>query len=220
VVQTKITKGFTLLELLVVISLLGIFSAIAYPNITGWVIDREVRKEVYGLLSYIEEAKSEVINNKYPIVQFRWVSSANSWATADIYYMEHATFFNQCKKSGSANTCKTSKSCGSPSSQNGWLSKTTYTNTNIRHSPNTALCITKDGSISADINDETEASTGRKVERLVICSSRNTTDQKGATPCTLSNNGEYRYKLTWDRFVNIKIYKYNKSNDTWVLQDG
>ena len=131
--------------------------------------------------------------------------------------MEHRTFRTQCKKSGSSNTCKTTKSCGSPSSQNGWTAKTSYTNPNIRHSPNTAMCITNDGSIAADLNDEIDASTGKRVERLVICSSKNTTNQKG---CTLNNQGEYRYKLTWDRFANIKIYKYNKSQDAWVLQHG
>ena len=44
----KIIKAFTLLELLVVIAIIGIFATFAYPNISKWIADREVRKEVYA----------------------------------------------------------------------------------------------------------------------------------------------------------------------------
>jgi len=38
----KKIKAFTILELLVVLAVLGVFSAIAYPNISSWITDREV----------------------------------------------------------------------------------------------------------------------------------------------------------------------------------
>jgi hypothetical protein len=28
------------------------------------------------------------------------------------------------------------------------------------------------------------------------------------------------YKITWDRFVNTKLYKYNKNKDSWIKIDG
>ena len=46
-------KAFTLLELLVVIALLGVFSAIAYPNISNWITDREVKSEAYEFVAEI-----------------------------------------------------------------------------------------------------------------------------------------------------------------------
>ena len=65
----KTVKAFTLLELLVVIGILGIFTVIAYPNISKWIADREVRKEVYETVEFIKERKSEVESGKYGMVQ-------------------------------------------------------------------------------------------------------------------------------------------------------
>ena len=55
-------KAFTIIELLVVLVLIGIFSAIVYPNVSSWIIDREVKKEVYDVVNLINERKSEVMN--------------------------------------------------------------------------------------------------------------------------------------------------------------
>ena len=56
----KTVKAFTLLELLVVIAILGVFTVIAYPNISKWIIDREVKKEVYDFVNEINEMKAKV----------------------------------------------------------------------------------------------------------------------------------------------------------------
>ena len=55
----KTIKAFTLLELLVVISILGIFAVIAYPNISKWIVDRGVKKDVYDVISYINKRSSQ-----------------------------------------------------------------------------------------------------------------------------------------------------------------
>ena len=65
----KIVKGFTIIELLVVLAVIGVFSAIAYPNISNWIIDRDVKKEVYETVTFIKEIKSKVKNGEYGMIQ-------------------------------------------------------------------------------------------------------------------------------------------------------
>ena len=40
----KKKNAFTILELLVVLAVIGVFSVIAYPNISNWITDRECKK--------------------------------------------------------------------------------------------------------------------------------------------------------------------------------
>ena len=66
----KIKKNaFTILELLVVLAVIGVFSAIAYPNISNWITDRNVKKEVYETVTFIKERKAEVTSGKYGMIQ-------------------------------------------------------------------------------------------------------------------------------------------------------
>lgn len=65
---SKNKKGFTLIELLVVVVIIGVISAISYPSITKWVADREVRKEVYDVVSFIRDRKSDVLEGKFGMI--------------------------------------------------------------------------------------------------------------------------------------------------------
>ena len=46
-------RGFTILELLVVLAVIGVFAGIAYPNISNWITDRNVKKEVYETVAFV-----------------------------------------------------------------------------------------------------------------------------------------------------------------------
>ena len=215
----KITKGFTILELLVVLAILGVFSAVAYPQITKWITDREVKKEVYDVVSFIKERKSEVTSGKYGMTQLLLNR------TMEVYTMSPQNFSSTYYGISNNTSYKRNKTCGFGTTQPGLKRRTDLerlklssdnSNSNVHiypsawHSPfRTVLCITKDGTIKFTKypnKTEIDPSTGQKVDIFVFCSKSNSTQKT----CKLDTNLDYRYKITLDNFQNIKVYKYNK----------
>ena len=50
-------NAFTILELLVVLAVIGVFAGIAYPNISNWIKDRNVKSETNKFIAEIEQMK-------------------------------------------------------------------------------------------------------------------------------------------------------------------
>ena len=98
-------KAFTILELLVVLAVLGVFSAIAYPNISSWITDREVKKEVYETVAFIKERKAEVTSGKYGMTQI--VLKPN----LEVYTMSPQNFFNTYQDISSNSSYKSNRQC-------------------------------------------------------------------------------------------------------------
>jgi|TARA_Y100000294_G_C8457652_1_gene297264 type IV fimbrial biogenesis protein FimT len=227
--QKKIAKGFTIIELLVVLAVIGVFAVVAYPNISNWIADRNVKKEVYDVVSFIKERKSEVTSGKYGMTQLLLNR------TMEVYTMSPQDFSNTYHGISNSSSYKTNKTCGFGDTQPGLKRRTDLerlklssdnSNSNVHiypsawHNPfRTVLCITKDGTIKFTKypnKTEKDPSTGQNVDIFVFCSKSNSTQQT----CKLNTNLDYRYKITLDNFQNIKIYKYNKKKNSWISIDG
>ena len=218
-------KAFTIIELLVVLVIIGIFSAIAYPNVSSWIADREVRKEVYDVVNLIKERKSEVMNGKYGMVQIRLRPGV------EIYNMSQDDFFNTYKNISANNRFKTNKICDYQ-----WRGREMSTfvrdraaemslSVNSKESkvyvwPHTeaVMCITKEGIIKFVKKNlsEQDPNSCERIEYFIFCSKTNTTQRT----CKRNIRKDYQYKITWNRIINqIKVYKYRKDHE-WVLIDG
>ena len=70
--QEQKIKGFTILELLVVITIVSIVSAIGYPRFNDWKTDREVRQAleraasmVNSIITHTQKRKLSICTNRY-----------------------------------------------------------------------------------------------------------------------------------------------------------
>ena len=65
----KNIKGFNIIELLIVIVIVGIISAVAYPNFNEWRKEREVRGATVKIKNAIQAINSQVQRGMYGFVQ-------------------------------------------------------------------------------------------------------------------------------------------------------
>jgi len=225
-VNTK--KAFTIIELLVVLAVMGVFAAIAYPNISSWITDREVKKEVYETVAFIKERKAEVTSGKYGMTQI--ILQPN----LQVYTMSPENFSNTYHGISSNNSYKTNKQCDYGWRQPGFSRNTSLETltlsvsnpeSNVHVYPNGAhrpgssiICITKDGTIKLMQLRKTDRdpSTGQNVDMFIFCSKSNTNQNT----CKYNANFDHMYKINSDKFQNIKIYKKNKKKNSWIKIDG
>ena len=91
----KISKGFTLIEILVVVIIIVIFVFFAYPNLSRWTSDRDVSNEVDRFVEYFNKKNSEVQSGKYGVYYLK--PGMNSKAQNKNYYMTPDEFEIQMK---------------------------------------------------------------------------------------------------------------------------
>ena len=226
----KIAKGFTILELLVVLAVMGVFAVVAYPNISKWIIDREVKKEVYDVVEFIKDRKSEIDSGQYGMTQILLNRQM------EVFTMSQEDFVYKYKSISSPNTSfKKNRTCGF--AHNGGFKKRSdleriklssdnsdsavHIYPSAWHNPmRTAICITKDGTISYyRLNQNArrrDDATRKMVDYFMFCSKSNSTQKT----CKYNSNLDHRYLITLDRFQNIKIFKYNKKKNKWNKIDG
>jgi len=223
-------RAFTILELLVVLAVIGVFSAIAYPNVSSWIADRNVKNAAFETVAFVKDRKSEVTSGKYGMTQILFNRQLQVFTMSPNKFIEIYKSTNSPFSSHKQNyTCGFGDTAGF-TRQNQYdkedfgpyvQESDVHIYPSAWHNPTrTAVCITKDGSISyyrpnqnGRIKDQ---STGQMVDLFLFCSKSNSTEKS----CKYNSNLEYRYMITLDRFQNMKVFRYNKNKNKWNRIDG
>ena len=208
--RTVKNKAFSIIELLVVIVIIIVIVVIAYPQISNYLIDREVKSEVYRLVDYIKKKKAETDSGKYAMTRI-WISDKPASGKSQDWQMSNEEWNRQM-----ANGQLRKRMCPNPKNQ--------YTNTNSSDifewsskvtSSRKHLCIDREGIISTD--GENQRGIDGKVW-MIVCSTSNT--GPGYSKLCYWNRDKlpHRYIIKVNLGTKIQVYKYNLGSDKWVLQ--
>ena len=63
-IKLHLNKGFSLIELLVVVAIIGIISALGYPNIMKWYTKKQLRNDAHEVFAVLKDIQQESILNK------------------------------------------------------------------------------------------------------------------------------------------------------------
>ena len=204
--QKQDIKGFTILELLVVITIVAIVSAVGYPNFMEWSEDRKVRKASEQIASMLTNINTQLQRGNFQYVQFQIYGSGTSrrLITKGIYQDTYSAKMNskggiQCSKDNAY-----------------WDEVVQAIEIDVQAHTDKfgAVCFSKDGTkflqtgslqnqFRLKINGEDEQ------DYVVVCGKSNSCDVTG----TLEKPS---YLVLWSRFGTVTKYKRGKSD--WTIR--
>ena len=240
-VQDEKIKGFNVLELIIVIAIIGVLSAVAYPNFSDWRKDRETRNSVVKIKSLIEGINAQVQRGQYAFVQVDVEEDDGLIVTSKgMKPKTLATLLNngesgwwvtpneRCKIVDKADEAYWDEDPDPNRDQIIDLDKIEVRQIVLDNVATTwrddvgAVCFGKNDQWYSG-NGELVSSSGDDVivdSYLFICNRSNTRSQ-----CDIDNvTGEpttehdHLYVIEWSRFGNIKLEKWNKRDAEWIEQ--
>ena len=243
-VQDEKIKGFNVLELLIVIAIIGVLSAVAYPNFSDWRKDRETRSAVVKIKSLIEGINAQVQRGQYAFVQVDVEEDEEDdvlivtskgmkpKTLATLLNTEGSTWWvepnGRCKITDEADEAYWDEDPDPDRNQIIDLDKIEVRQIVLDNVATTwrddvgAVCFGKNDQWYSG-NGELVSSSGDDVivdSYLFICNRSNTRSQ-----CDIDNvTGEpttehdHLYVIEWSRFGNIKLEKWNKRDAEWIEQ--
>ena len=235
-VQDEKIKGFNLLELIVVVVLIGIVSAIGYPNFSEWRLERETRNSVIKIKSLIQGINAQVQRGQYAFVQAH-ILEKNGRLVITSKGMKPEKLASLLNDGDSDWWEKVAERCNieddaywdddpDQGADNIEVRQITLDNVaTIWEGDKGAVCFSKNekwysGAGTLQTSLPGDGDVARTVDNnLFIC--RRTNDR---TSCDVDSNGtptsehKHLYAIEWSRFGNVTLEKWDKRNSEWVKQ--
>ncbi len=233
--QEKNTKGFNILELIVVIVIIGIISAAAYPKFSDWKKKREIRDTSLRIKSLMLAINAQVQRGLYSFVQvYMNVNETTSTINIVSKGMKQSTLASKinngddlwntdpasrCDITGAAYWDDDGTTAGIMEVQSMTLDRDKYTTNFVGEA---AVCFSKNaqwysgagvlvGGTGADAIVEDRIFICLRDEAIDTCAVNEDTGE----PTVIVDN---LYSIDWTRFGDVTMEKWNKGLDEWVLQ--
>ena len=216
--QKQNIKGFTLLELLVIIAIIGVVAGMGLPQFEKWSIERLVRTQAEKVASILSVASTQVERGSYPYVRVEFETD-NLITVKGI----DATTLSNKLNAYNKPTCVSTDMDGSDTITSLSLDEDVYVYHLVK---NAAICFSKGGKYFGQFGsaDSQNNSTLDKVSLtnnlIVICYKR----VKTCNPVTKTfepkgDKGNYPvYLVKYSRFGIINKYKYSYEKNDYINQ--
>ena len=215
--QKRNTKGFSLIELLVVVALIGIVAGMGFPKFDTWKKKRHIESQHEKIGTYLTSAVSQVERGSYPYVQIKFSSVNNNYQVVTRALPQNK--FSLALNQGKTLSC----SADNFSSSNGGIELSNYSlSDKIKIFPSASgkttfsICFSKGGTYfnktgTADGVDPIDFDGGKTAiyNYIVICSF-----ETACIPKTKAFDN-FTYGIRYSRFGLIEKYKYSLSNASW-----
>tara|TARA_A100001388_G_scaffold76905_1_gene54912 strand:+ start:563 stop:1249 length:687 start_codon:yes stop_codon:yes gene_type:complete len=208
----KNNKGFTILEVIVVLCIVGIISAISYPALDSWNKGREVKADMLKAVGIFDNINSQVQRGLYSFVQVLIISSENKLEIVS-RGMSADTLGDQISNDNfrvAANRCD-------PENDDIWdddgrttqrpeVGRVEFKNITTDFTGNEAVCFSKDGRWYSTSDHFVGTNSLELNGEGGFCDDHLDPEDEKAVEI----GPQCEYRIAWSRFGNIKLEKWNE----------
>ena len=220
-------KGFTILELLVVVVIVAVVSAVGYPNFLEWQKDRAIRAAAEKVVTMLTGISTQAQRGAYPFVQFEVTPSAKSVQFKSKGMLQDTMNSKLNQSNTKILDCTIVNSGYWDNHTVDAYTKEVGVHIGTGSADNGAVCFSRDGSFYGEknkLNNLTNSNQinlnleGRNTNNyLIICPASSSGGSMlvggGSNSC---GSSKPQYLVEWSRFGNIKKFKW--SGSAWSRQ--
>ena len=213
--QDQNIKGFTLLELLVVISIVAIVSAVGIPNFMSWNKDRVLRASTEKVVNMINSINTQSQRGSLPFVQVYIKPNGNNPTQIITRGLSRSAYTNRLN-SGNPIDCYTSSSFWTSEVDNKTYDVATHLDreSSIGCSQNGTHYKTL-GKIKNQLRVTLDEPSNATDQYIIMCTFDNAKKNGGKCPINKAKGLEKpAYLVEWTRFGNVNKFRW--SGNGWT----
>ena len=213
--QDQNIKGFTLLDLLVVISIVAIVSAVGIPNFMSWNKDRVLRASTEKVVNMINSINTQSQRGSLPFVQVYIKPNGNNPTQIITRGLSRSAYTNRLN-SGNPIDCYTSSSFWTSEVDNKTFDVA------IHIDRESSICFSQNGThyktlgkIKNQLRVTLDEPSNATDQYIIMCTFDNAKKNGGKCPINKAKGLEKpAYLVEWTRFGNVNKFRWSRNGWT------